>query len=59
MSHIGFESIKTKVLDVDRNFSWARIMYFKEYLESVHLIPLRQTIIDPSGCYITEPLVRT
>ncbi len=30
MSHIGFESIKTKVLDVDKNFSWARIMYFKD-----------------------------
>lgn len=30
MPHIGFESIKTKVLDVDKNFSWARIMYFKD-----------------------------
>jgi hypothetical protein len=30
MPHVGFESIKTKVLDVDKNFSWATIMYFED-----------------------------
>lgn len=45
MPHIGFESIKTKVLDVDKNFSWARIMYFKD---ADSLISFRNvwTIVD-------------
>jgi len=30
---------------------------WRTFLESVHLIPLGQTIIDPYGCYLTDPLM--
>jgi len=30
---------------------------WRAFLENVHLIPLGQTIIDPYGCYLTDPVI--